>query len=78
MNIRTMELPAGVRAAVLRLVAGIEVSESVQGVNMASQHAGGFVLGLETAGAFRQDIIEALYIGFETIADERTRLLSEI
>lgn len=77
MSIRTMELPAGVRAAVLRLLAAIEVSESVQGVNMASQHAGGFVLGLETAGAFRPDVIESLYIGFETIADHRVRQLRE-
>ena len=60
-----MELPPHTRATVLRLLSAIEVAETPRAVNMASQRAEGFVLGLETAGAYKTDVIEALYIGFE-------------
>jgi len=44
-------------------------------VNLVEQCAEGFVLGLETAQAFKADVIEALYIGFETVAEtQRERL----
>ena len=77
MKLRTLVLPAGVRAEVLKLLAGIEVGESAQGVNMAGQRAEGFVLGLETAGAFKADVIEALYIGFETAAELQRKSLRQ-
>lgn len=64
-DLSTMVLPNGVRAAVVKLQAAIEVAETKQAMNMAVQRAEGFVLGLETAGAFRADVIEKMYVGFE-------------
>jgi hypothetical protein len=72
-----MELPSGIHAVVLKLVASIEVAESAQGVYMASQRAEGFVLGLETASAFKTEVIEALYIGFDTLMHNRLGGLRE-
>lgn len=77
MNPKTLELPTGVRAAVLKLLNAVEVAESVRSVNMAAQRAEGFVLGLETAGAFRPDVLEALYIGFESASQLRLAHLRE-
>ncbi|WP_052028548.1 hypothetical protein [Pseudomonas syringae] len=71
MSLRTLVLPTGVRAEVLKLLAGIEVAESAQAVNMAGHRAEGFVLGLETACALKADVIEALYIGFESVTQLR-------
>ncbi len=64
-DLREMVLPTNVRAAVLQLYAAIDVAETRQAVNMAAQRAQGFVFGLETAAAFKPDVIEMLYIGFE-------------
>ena len=64
-DLRMMVLPTLVRSVVTRLQAAIEVADTNQGMVMAAQRAEGFVLGLETAGAFQSDVIEALYVGFE-------------
>ena len=78
MNLRTMVFPTRVRAEVLKLLASIEVADSAQGVNMASQRAEGFVLGLETASAFKADVIEALYVGFDKAIEERIASLRKL
>ena len=64
MNIRSIELPACVRAVVTKLIATIAIAESIQALNIAGQHAEGFVLGLETASALKPNDIETLYVGF--------------
>ena len=75
-NLRAIELPTGVRDAVQKLLAGIEAAETIQGVNMAGHRAEGFVLGLETASAFRASVIEALYIGLYAAVCARRLSLS--
>lgn len=77
MKLRKLELPPAVRAAVLKLLDTIEVAESARSVNMAAHRAEGFVLGLETAGAFRPDICEALYIGFDSASQIRIEYLRQ-
>jgi len=67
MRLRTFVLPTGV----LKLVAGIEMAESPQAVNMTGHRAEGFVLGLETACALKADVIEALYIQFEAATNAK-------
>jgi len=71
MNLRTLVLPTGVRAEVLKLLASIEVAGSAQAIKMGSTRAEGFVLGLETASAFKTDLIEALYLGFDAVVRAR-------
>jgi len=66
-----MELPTGVRTAVLKLLVAVETGESIQAVNMASQRAEGFVLGLETAHALKPDMIEFLYTNFDAAAAQQ-------
>lgn len=70
-ELRALELHSRIRAAVMSLQDSIEVAETVQGIRMASQRAEGFVLGLETASALRPDVVEDLYIGFESAAQCR-------
>lgn len=66
-DLRTLVLPTQVRHVVLQLLANIEVAESIQALRLAAERAEGFVLGLETAGAFPRDQLEMLYIGFDQV-----------
>jgi len=75
LNLRALELPSGVHAAVLKLLVAIEAAESLQGVNIARLRAEGFVLGLETAQAFKLEVIEVLYIGFDEASCARLAAL---
>lgn len=74
-DLRSIVLPTAVRAEVLKLLAALEAAESTQAVNMSGQRAEGFVLGLEAASAFKPDMIEALYIGFERVVQSRLTML---
>lgn len=76
-DLRAIALPTGVRVEVLKLLAAIDAAESGQGVRVAGQRAEGFVLGLETASAFKSDVIEALYIGFELAANTRITAIAD-
>ena len=68
-------LPTGIRAQLLQLELAIKAGESIQAINMCEQRAQGFVMGLEAAAALKTDLIETLYIGFESTAQQcRTRL----
>lgn len=78
MNMRALLMPTGVRAEVLKLLAGIEVAESAQSVNLAGQRAEGFVLGIETAGALKNDVVEALYVGFDIATQARLAHIREL
>lgn len=70
-DLRTLVLPKEMRTCVLRLITRVEVEESIQGVHIAGSLAEGFVLGLETAGALKADLIEELYSGFELLSQSR-------
>jgi len=74
-DLRALVLPPRMWAEVLRLLDTIEAAESVSAVDSAHQFALGFVLGLETAGQFLATDIEALYIGFEGVAQRRREAL---
>ncbi|MFK3970213.1 hypothetical protein ACI2KS_05730 [Pseudomonas sp. NPDC087358] len=74
-DLRSLTMPVGIRNQVFRLLAAIEVAESVQAVRMAVNRAEGFVLGLETAEALKRDMIEAMYVGFETASEARMETL---
>lgn len=76
-DLRALVLPSGVRVVVPKLLAALEVADTAQGVNMAAVHAEGFVLGLETPGAFRAADIEPLYVGFEQAKDNRLQALRD-
>jgi len=78
MNIRAIALHGAVRTVALKLLAGIEASESAQSVNMAGQRAEGFVLGLEAACALKVDVIENIYIGFSTAVSQRIAALQSL
>lgn len=74
-ELRGLELPSRIREAVMSLQNSIEVAETVQGISMASQRAEGFVWGLETASALKPDVVENLYICFESTAQRRLQYL---
>ena len=70
-DLRALVMPITVRNEVFKLLATIEVAETVQAVRISSSRAEGFVLGLETAQAFNNELIESLYIGFESAGENR-------
>ena len=70
-DLRALVMPTTVRNEVFKLLATIEVAETAQAVRVSSNRAEGFVLGLETAQGFTNELIESLYIGFETATEIR-------
>lgn len=77
-DLREMVLPTSVRAAVLQLFAALDVAETRQALNMAAQRTQGFVFGLETAAAFKPDVIEMLYIGFEIMTNTQLAKIQQV
>lgn len=77
-DLREQELPTMVRAAALKLLASVQIADNVQALRLAEQRAEGFVLGLETASAYRAETIETLYIGFEQAVADRLDALRDI
>lgn len=56
-DLRALPMPIGVRNQVFRLVAAIEVAETIQALRVTANRAEGFVLGLETAEGFNNDLV---------------------
>lgn len=77
-DLRAVVMPPRVHNEVNRLLAAIEVAETRQALTVTATRAEGFVLGLETSGGFRSDLIETMYIGFETAVEAQRAVISAI
>jgi hypothetical protein len=59
-----------------RLLAQIERADSMIVAAKAGARAEGFVLGLESAGALKEETIDRLYVIFDTATEERLKALA--
>lgn len=76
-DLRAVVMPTCGCNEVFRLVAAIEVAETAQALNVTTNRAEGFVLGLETASATPAALVEALYFGFKIAAKQRLFVICE-
>lgn len=77
MDLRALVMSIWVRNEVFRLLATIEVAETAQSLRVSANRAEGFVFGLETVGTITNDLIESLYIGFDTASESRLNAIRE-
>lgn len=66
-----LNLPHAVQVQALKLLARIRQAHSADELCRASDHAEGFVLGLETVKALNAASIEGLYVAFDNAATAR-------